>query len=263
MSEESILLKKEEHIATITLNRPEKLNALDWPAQKLLGQKLDEVVEDFEMRVLIITGAGRGFCSGGDVSAQKSRLGLSLREQRAGFKILSNNPIKIRKMSIPVIGMVNGVAVGAGCNLALACDIIIASEKARFGQAFIKVGLVQDYGGSYLISRAVGTKKACELVFTGDIIDAQEALRIGMVNKVVPAEELETATREMAMKIASRAPIAIGVAKRSIYDGSERFDLETTLEYEMYTQGYCGRTEDYIEGMTAFLEKREPKFEGK
>jgi len=165
-------------------------------------------------------------------------------------------------MTIPVIAMVNGVAVGAGCNLALACDIIIASEKARFGQAFVKVGLVQDYGGSYLLSRQVGTKKACELVFTGDLIDAYEALRIGMVNKVVPEGELESATREMAMRIAMRAPLAVSIAKRSIYDSFDNFDLETALEYEIYTQGFCSDTEDHKEGTTAFLEKREPEFKG-
>jgi len=262
MAEESILLKKEGNIATITLNRPERLNALDWPAQWLFGQKLDEVAGDNDIRALIITGAGRAFCAGGDVSAQKGRIGMKPAERRAGMKRLLKNPLKIRKMTIPVIAMVNGVAVGAGCNMALACDIIIASEKARFSQAFVKVGLVQDFGGSYLLSRQVGTKKACELVFTGDIIDAYEALRIGMVNKVVPEEELENVTREMAMKIASRAPLAVSIAKRSIYDGFDNFDLETALEYEMYTQGLCSDTEDHREGATAFLEKREPEFKG-
>jgi len=262
MDEESILLKKEERIATITLNRQDKLNALDWPAQRLLGQKLDEVAEDEELRILIITGAGRAFCAGGDVSAQKSRVGMKVAERKAGMKVNLKNPVKIRKMSIPVIAMVNGAAVGAGCNLALACDIIIASDKARFSQAFVKVGLAQDYGGSHLLPRSVGTKKACELAFTGDIIDANEALRIGLVNKVVPAEELEKVTKEMALKIASRAPLAISIVKQSIYDGFERFDLETTLEYEMYTQGFCSDTDDHKEGATAFLEKRDPNFKG-
>ena len=262
MGEESILLKKDGNIATITLNRPDRLNALDWPAQRLLGQKLDEVAEDSAIRVLLITGAGRAFSAGGDVSAQKGRIGMKVAERRAGFKANLKNPVKIRKMSIPVIAMVNGVAVGAGCNLALACDIIIASEKARFSQAFVKVGLVQDYGGSHLLPRLVGTKKACELVFTGDIIDAQEALRIGLVNKVVPPEDLENVTREMALKIAGRAPLAISIAKQSIYDGFEKFDLETTLEYEAYTQGFCSDTDDHKEGSTAFLEKRDPRFKG-
>jgi len=263
MGEESILLKKEGNIATITLNRPDRLNALDWPAQRLFGQRLDEVAEDSDIRVLIITGAGRAFCAGGDVSAQKGRIGITVAERREGLKMLQKNPLKIRKMSIPVIGMVNGAAVGAGCNMALACDILIASEKAKFSQAFIKVGLVQDYGGSYLLSRLVGTKKACELVFTGDIIDAKEALRIGMINKVVPPEELESATKEMAVKIAGRAPLAMGITKRSIYDAFDRFDLETALEYEVFTQGFCSETEDHREGSTSFLEKREPEFKGK
>jgi len=262
MGQESILLRKEGNIATITLNRPERLNALDWPAQGLFGQKLDEVADDDEVRVLIITGEGKAFCAGGDVSAQRGRIGMKPAERRAGMKRLLKNPLKIRKMSIPVIAMVNGVAVGAGCNMALACDIIIASEKARFSQAFVKVGLVQDYGGSYLLSRQVGTKKACELVFTGDLIDAQEALRIGMVNKVVPEGELASATMEMARKMASRAPLAVSIAKRCIYDGFDNFDLETALEYEIYTQGFCSDTDDHKEGTTAFLEKREPEFKG-
>ncbi len=263
MDEETILLRKEGNIATLTLNRPDRLNALDWPSQLLLGRKLDEVEEDDEIRVLIITGAGRAFSAGGDVSAQKGRIGMGVAERRVGMKKNLRNPVKIRNLPIPVIAMVNGVAVGAGCNLALVCDIIIASEKARFSQAFVKVGLVQDYGGSHLLPRLVGTKKACELVFTGDIIDAQEALRIGLVNKVVPAEELENVTKEMCLKIASRAPLGISIAKRSIYDGFERLDLETTLEYEVFTQGFCSDTEDHKEGSTAFLEKREPKFKGK
>ena len=262
MTEESILLEKAGNIATITLNRPDKLNALDWPAQRLFGEKLDEVARDRDVRVLIITGNGRAFCAGGDVSAQRSRIGMKAAEKREGGKMLSQNPLKIRKMSTPVIAMVNGVAVGAGCNLALACDIVLASEKARFSQAFVKVGLVQDYGGSYLLSRLVGTKKACELVFTGDIIDAKEALRIGMINKVVPEEELKDATMEMATKIAGRAPLAVGIAKRSIYDAFDRFDLETALEYENYVQGFLTQTDDHKEGTTAFLEKREPEFKG-
>ncbi|MFH1625523.1 MAG: enoyl-CoA hydratase [Pseudomonadota bacterium] len=262
MAEESILLKKEGNIGTIILNRPDRLNALDWPAQWLFAEKLDEVAADSEIRVLIITGAGKAFCAGGDVAAQKSRIGMKVAERREGFRKLQRNPLRIRKMSIPVIAMVNGAAVGAGCNLALACDIVIASEKARFGQAFVKVGLVQDYGGTYLLSRLVGTKKACELVFTGDIIDPNEALRIGMINKVVPPEKLESVTKEMAMKIATRAPLAVSIAKRSIYDAYEKFDLETALEYEIYTQGFCSDTEDHKEGSTSFLEKREPIFKG-
>jgi len=262
MSEDSILLKKEGNIATLSLNRPDKLNALDWPAQRLFGQTLDKVEEDNEIRVLLITGQGRAFCAGGDVSAQKSRIGMGIAEKRMGAKILSRNPLKIRKMSKPVIAMVNGAAVGAGCNLALACDIIIASEKAKFSQAFVKIGLVQDYGGSYLLANQIGTKKACEMVFTGDIIDAREALTIGLINKVVPAEELEKTTMEMAMKIAKRAPLAVSIAKRSIYDGFDKFDLETALEYEIYSQGFCCDTEDHKEGSSAFMEKREPQFKG-
>lgn len=262
MSEDSILLKKEGYIATITLNRPDKMNALDWPAQALLGQKLDEVEDDEEVRVLIITGNGRAFCAGGDVSAQKSRIGMKIAEKRKGAKMLSKNPLKIRKLHVPVIAMVNGVAVGAGCNMALACDIIIASEKAKFSQAFVKIGLIQDYGGTYLLSRLVGTKKACELVFTGDFVDANEALRIGLVNKVVPADELEKVTREMAETISNRAPLAMTLAKRSIYNAFDSFDLETALDYECYVQGFCCETDDHKEGSTAFVEKRNPEFKG-
>ena len=263
MAEESILLAKEGYIAKIILNRPDKLNALDWPAQLLFAQKLDEVAEDREIRVLIITGAGRAFCAGGDVSAQRERVNLSIAEKREGMKLVSKNPLKIRKLSIPVIAMVNGVAVGAGCNLALACDIVIASEKARFSQAFVKVGLVQDYGGSYLLPTLVGTKKACELVFTGDMIDAHEAMRIGMINTVVPEGELQKVTEEMAAKIADRAPLAVSIAKRSIYDAFERFDLEAALESEVYVQGLLMQTDDHKEGTTAFLEKRDPQFKGR
>ena len=168
----------------------------------------------------------------------------------------------INAVEKPVIASVNGVAAGGGCNLALACDIRIASERARFSEAFTKRGVHPDWGGIYFLPRLVGYAKAAELIFTGNIIDANEALRIGMVNKVVPHEELDIATTELAKKIVKNAPLPISLAKRGLQN-FYKMDLAQVLDYEAYANGICVNTEDRMEGFKAFLEKREPNFLGK
>jgi 2-(1,2-epoxy-1,2-dihydrophenyl)acetyl-CoA isomerase len=168
----------------------------------------------------------------------------------------------INTVEKPVIASVNGVAAGGGCNLALACDIRIASERARFSEAFTKRGVHPDWGGIYFLPRLVGYAKAAELILTGDIIDANEALRIGMVNKVVPHEELNLATKELAKKIVKNAPIPISLAKRGLQN-FYKMDLAQALDYEAYAIGICVNTEDRVEGFKSFLEKREPNFRGR
>jgi enoyl-CoA hydratase/carnithine racemase len=267
MGYESIIVEKENRITTITLNRPEKLNALNMTMRWEILRATQEAAKDLDTNVLVFTGAGKGFCSGGDVedmAAKKFQSPLadpSLKvksPQDLGNLIV----IMIRQMPKPVIASVNGVAAGGGCNLALACDIRIGSDKARFGQVFVRRGLHPDWGGTFFLPHLVGPSKACELIFTGEVIDALEAEKIGLLNKRVPQEKLAETTREFALKLANGAPIPMGLAKRAIYKAMET-DLSSMLEYELYAQRICIESEDYREGIKSFLEKRQPEFKGK
>jgi len=217
MTWESVLLDTSEHVATITLNRPEKLNAFSGMMRQEIAEVVDEVCQNPDTRVIVITGAGKAFCVGGDVNEFSSGTSKGL----AGMKPSERPPMSkivlaLNEVEKPVIAAVNGVAAGGGVNLALCCDIRIASEKARFGQVFVRRGLHTDWGGIYFLPRLVGYAKAAELIFSGEVIGAEEALKIGMVNKVVPHDELMTATRELAERIARNAPIPIAFAKRGL-----------------------------------------------
>ncbi len=216
------------------------------------------------MRVIVITGAGKGFCSGGDVKAMNEAK-EGRRERPLGEKIAPNRDLTLlamRDAPQPIIAAINGAAAGAGMNLALGCDIRIASTAAKFSQAFVKRGLHPDWGGTYFLPRVVGMAKAAELIFTGELIDAQEALRLGIVSQVVPPEELMGAVGQLARKIAAGPPVAIRLAKRSLYDNAER-DLKSSLERETFSQNIASETEDAREGIRAFVEKRDPKFQGR
>lgn len=258
---DSILLRKENGVAWITLNRPNVLNACDLPMLKKFQGALRECDSDSNVRCIVITGAGRAFCAGVDLQSLKSRcddqgsLGDDLRE---GF-----NPIvlRIRNSERPVIGMVNGVAAGAGMGIALACDLRFVSENAKFVEAFAKIGLVPDSGATFFMPRLFGLSKTLELVFTGDGVDAQEALRLGVVNRVFPLEKLEAETKVFAEALA-RGPRGLGLAKRAV-NRALAMDLESALEYEARMQQLAGETEDYKEGVRAFTEKRPPRFRGK
>lgn len=259
-SGESILVKKQNGVAWITLNRPNVLNAFDVPMLKKMQGALKDVESDSSVRSIVITGAGRAFCAGIDLQSLRSRVsGSSLEEDlREGF-----NPIvlRIRNTDKPVIAMLNGAAAGAGMGIALACDLRIMSEGAKFVEAFAKIGLVPDSGASFFMPRLFGLAKTMELIFTGDSVDAQEAYRLGAVNKVVPQEKLEEETRSLAEKLAS-SPRGIGHAKRAV-NRALTMDLEEVLEYEARMQQIAAETEDHKEGVRAFAEKRPGQFKGK
>jgi len=259
---EHILVSEANCVTTITLNRPDKLNAFIGHMRRDLAEALEHAGSNRNARCVIITGAGRAFCAGGDIAFM-----AELMERRdtdeferilgAGQRVIS----AIRSMTKPVIAAVNGPAAGAGFNLALACDLRIASSDATFSQSFVKVGLHPDWGGTYFLPRLVTPNKACELFFLGETIDAAEALRLNLVNQVVAPEELETATLALAERLCAAPPIALASVKQAVYM-SDSANLEEMLRYETEAQLRCFESEDGHEGLRAFFEKRDPRFTG-
>lgn len=245
-------------VLTITLNRPDVLNAFNGAMHKALNVALKEARAD-EVRAVVVTGAGRGFCVGQDLTEFRDAAGDIGDRLRSTYH---PNILAIRALEKPVIAAVNGAAAGAGMNLALGCDIRLASTAARFGETFVKRGLHPDWGGTYFLPRLVGMAKAAEMIFTGDMVDAAEALRIGLVSAVYPPEELMPAAYDLARKIAAGPPIAIRLAKRALYHG-EGTDLRGGLEFETFAQNVCFETEDAREGIRAFVDKRAPHFKGR
>ena len=259
---EHILISEAEGILTITLNRPENLNAFIGHMRRDLAEALEHAGSDRSVRVVIITGAGRAFCAGGDVAFMAEL--MSRRDSEEFLRILGAGRrvvLAIRQMTKPVIASINGPASGAGCNLALACDLRIASTTATFSQSFAKVGLHPDWGGTYFLPRVVTPNKACEMFFLGDSIDAAEAARLEVVNQVVAPEELEAATLRLAERLRAAPPIALAAAKHAVYM-SQAAELEEMLRYETEAQLRCFESDDGHEGVQAFLEKREPRFTG-
>ncbi|MCC7485826.1 MAG: enoyl-CoA hydratase/isomerase family protein [Burkholderiales bacterium] len=264
MTYKCLLYDVRERIATLTLNRPDRLNALGDTLRDDLYDALTKAAADPGVGVLVITGAGRGFCSGGDVKAMSARGqpgAESPPPSERASPIRDRTVLAMRDCPKPVIAAVNGVAAGAGMSLALACDMRIASSAAKFSQAFVKRGLTPDWGGSWFLPRTVGAAKAVELILTGDTIDAAEALRLGMVNAVVAPDALTAETLKLARKIADGPPVAIQLAKRAIYHNLD-VGLRSGLEYETFVQGIARDTEDAKEGVRAFMEKRAPVFRG-
>ena len=259
---EYIQVSEADGITTITLNRPERLNAFIGHMRRDLAEALEHAGSDRNVRVVIITGAGRGFCAGGDIAFMAELMQRRDAEEfsrilGAGRRVI----LAIRQMTKPVIASINGPASGAGCNLAFACDLRIATNTATFSQSFAKVGLHPDWGGTYFLPRLVTPNKACELFFLGDTIDAEEALRLGIVNQVVAPEDLETATLQLAERLRAAPPIALAAAKHAVYM-SQAAELDEMLRYETEAQLRCFDSDDGHEGVQAFLEKREPNFTG-
>ena len=259
MEQEHLIYVKDSGIATITINRPKKMNAFTPSMHRGMSAMIDDAANDEDVRVLVITGTGRAFCVGADVKSLEEGFGSSAPDlTNVVPQLLSVALVRMRK---PVIAAINGIAAGGGLDTACACDIRIASDRARFSSVFVRRGLVPTMGGTYFLPRLIGTDRACEMIWTGDLIDANEAERIGLVTRVVPHEELSTAVEELALRLASGPPLAIAGAKRLIYRGLGQ-DLESALDDIIKEYAALSQTRDHREALRAFLEKREPRFEG-
>ena len=254
-----LMYRNEGGVATITLNRPEVYNALNDEITFELQDALKVVLKDDAVRVVVLTGEGKAFCSGQDLKASAGVKRSFLDSLHKRY-----NPIirAIRNLPKPVICRLNGVAAGAGCSLALACDMIIASDEATLTEVFINIGLVPDSGSSYFLPRLVGMAKAFELCSMGSKVKASEAVSMGLINKSVPADQLDVAVQEYASHYAKAPTRAIGLIKKML-NKSATASLDEMLEYEAYCQEIAGNSEDYKEGVSAFLEKRKPGFKGK
>ena len=264
MDFETLILKKEAFIATLILNRPEKLNIFNEKMFEELDMALEDAGKDDGTRVLVLTGAGRAFCAGGDVGNMPgAEKGQSPEDYRQHLLRLQKVYIKLHHFEKPTIAMVNGAAVGGGFDLALSCDMRVGSEKSKFMVAFTRIGLIPGTGGMYFMPRILGMAKACELIFTGDFITGEEAKKAGILSKLVPSEDLEKETMKLAGKIAKGPPIAIKLAKMQLYRGLELSNLDAALQYTAAAQLIVFESEDHKEGIRAFMEKREPIFKGR
>ena len=268
MDFKEIIYQVNGQIAVITLNRPERLNALTVQTHNELEKAINESENDDNVRAIVLTGAGRGFCSGDDVQdiflspeeqiAQRKEYRLQFLQRKRHLMGGAHRLIEINK---PTIAAVNGAAVGYGCDMALLCNMRIASEKARFGEAFLRVGLLPDTA-MIILPRLIGTAKAYEMILTTDIIDAYEAERIGLVNKVVPHDQLMDAAMELAKKVAGMPPISVQLAIEGVRRGVN-MPMADYVEWHGHSFMVCAETEDHIEGSKAFMEKRKPVFKGK
>lgn len=260
MELKNLILEKEEHLAIVTINRPKALNALNSDTLKDLDAVLEDLEQDSNIYSVILTGAGeKAFVAGADISEMKD---LSEEEGR-NFGFLGNKVFRrLEKLDKPVIAAISGFALGGGCELAMACDIRIASEKAKFAQPEAGLGITPGFGGTQRLPRLVGEGKAKELIYTCAMVKADEALRIGLVNKVVPLESLMEEAKAMANTIMANAPIAVKLCKDAINRGMQ-VDIDTAIEIEAEDFGKCFATEDQKEGMTAFIDKRAKNFSNK
>jgi enoyl-CoA hydratase/carnithine racemase len=260
-SSDKLLVSLEGGIKRITFNRPERRNSVDVETIELLHQAIQRSAED-ESKVVVLTGTGEAFCAGADLQATSERDIKSI-DVTASLRQHTNPTIlAMRRLPKPIIARVHGHAVGVGCNYALASDILVASEQAKFGQVFVKIGLMPDGGSTFFLPRLVGYAKAFELMATGDIISAQDALKLGLLNRVVPFEELDATVDGIASRLAQAAPIALRKIKEGLNHGLTS-DLASALDFEAVNQGECFQSNDFMEGVNAFLEKRKAQFQGR
>ncbi len=263
MSFETIQLEMRGAVCLLTLNRPERLNTLTVAVGKEFQSAIGEARER-GARAMVLTGAGRAFCAGGDLREMQEIAGREGRLEAffdEPLRVLNDVILLIRNTPLPFIAAVNGAASGGGCNLALACDLVVAAEGARFNQAFIKIGLSPDCGGTFMLPRLIGWKRAAELMFTGDMVNAEQAWQMGMINSVVPDAELMPNVLALAERLANSPTAAIGQIKR-LLEASANNDYGGQLELERKAQIESGQTKDFVEGVAAFLEKRPPRFVG-
>ncbi len=262
MADERVVLTRDGSIATLMLNRPEKLNPLDQEMRDGLAAALSTVAREPSLRVAVITGAGRGFCAGGDI---QKMLELKNNHQSNTFRdyLEAGHDLvrQIRGLPKPVLASVNGPAAGAGMNLALACDLRIASDQATFLQAFIKIGLHPDWGGTFFLPRLIGIGRAMEMFFLGEPLSATEAHRLGIVNFVVPHEQLAQETNKLARRLAEAPQLPLALVKRALYERLET-QLDLMMEYEVGAQMKCFDSDNFMEGLRAYMEKRKPNFKG-
>lgn len=268
MAYEDVILKKENGIATLILNRPQKLNALGPKILDEMADAIEKADRDDGVKVLVITGEGRSFCSGADLTGPTSGTDASVPELPRGVRIepfarFGRVISLLRQTRKPTIAAINGIAAGAGISLTAVCDIRVASEKATFSAIFVRRGLVTDCGGTYLLPRIMGTDKALEMMWTGDFIDAAEAFRLRLVTKVVPHDDLMKEALALAGRIAKGPSIAIEAMKRMVYRGLEANNFDAQIAWEAFAQNVCHQTEDAKEGVRSFIEKREARFQGR
>ena len=275
MAYRALILEKEGAVAIITLNRPDAGNSFDFRLMEEFDAALRDVAEDKAVRAVIITGAGKYFSTGIDLNMftnpeklvgdkEDEPIGAPAQDDKTyGRGTIIGGLIRIRSMSKPVIAAINGPVTGAAFSMALGCDMRIASDRARFCMVFVKRGIVPDTAGSFTLPRVVGLPRACELILTADPIDAAEADRIGLVNRVVPHDELMKTAKELAMKIAKNPPLAVGRAKADLYKAMEEKDIVKQMKREEKSQEVLLNSEDFQEAAVAFVEKREPVFKGK
>jgi 2-(1,2-epoxy-1,2-dihydrophenyl)acetyl-CoA isomerase len=255
---DKLLVSTENGIKRITINRPERRNSVDHETVQLLRDAVLRSADD-DTRVVILTGTGEAFCAGADLAATSERDIANYDVSKALRENVNPTIMALRQLTVPIIARVHGPAVGVGCNYALACDLIIASEEARFGQVFVRVGLMPDGGSTFFLPRLVGYHKAFELMATGNIINAKEAWELCMINKVVPFAELDATVDSFATRLAESPRVAIARIKAGLNHGLSS-DLAGALEFEAVNQDACFHSPDFIEGVTAFLQKRKAAF---